>query len=267
MNTIKKGTTRKGDTVLLQELLRHAGYTISVDGDFGPGTDRAVRDFQKKNGLEADGVVGSKTWMKFTIKFPTFFEKLVSKFLTEKDIEKAAKDLGVEVAAVKAVREVEAKGTGFWGEQSVILFERHIFWKQLKAQGLNPQKFKAGNEDILSAKPGGYLGGTREYGRLDRAKKINENAALESASWGMFQIMGFHWKNLGYPSVKQYVKLMQKNEGEHLKAFVKFVQTENLARFLKNKDWAGFARRYNGPAFKKNKYDEKLAAAYAKFSA
>ena len=60
---------------------------------------------------------------------------------------------------------------------------------------------------------------------------------------------------------------MQKNEGEHLKAFVKFVQTENLARFLKNKDWAGFARRYNGPAFKKNKYDEKLAAAYAKFSA
>ena len=60
----------------MQELLRHAGYTISGDGDFGPGTDRAVRDFQKKSGLEAEGVVGSKTWMKFAIVFPVFFENL-----------------------------------------------------------------------------------------------------------------------------------------------------------------------------------------------
>lgn len=265
MNTIRKGTSRTGDTVLLQELLLHAGHPVSVDGSFGAGTDAAVREFQRRNGLEVDGIVGPKTWMKFASMFPSFFEALAGRFLTERDLQKAARDLDVEVAAVKAVREVEAKGTGFWGQRPVILFERHILWRRLKAQGLDPRDFKAGNEDILSTKPGGYLGGMREYDRLERATRINESAALESASWGMFQIMGFHWKNLGYSSVKGYVKLMRKSEGEHLDAFVKFNQVENLARFLRAKDWAGFARRYNGPGFKKNKYDEKLAAAYDRF--
>lgn len=267
MNTIKLGTTRKGDTVLLQELLRQAGHTVKIDGEFGPGTEAAVRKFQRENGLVVDGVVGPKTWMKFAGRFSAFFEALAARFLTENDIQQAARDLDVEVAVVKAVREVEAKGTGFWGERPVILFERHIFWRQLKARELDPRSCADGNEDILSATPGGYLGGMREYDRLKRARRLNEDAALESASWGMFQIMGFHWKNLGYPSIKGYVELMQKSEGEHLDAFVKFNHVENLTRFLRAKDWAGFARRYNGPGFKKNKYDEKLAAAYAKFSA
>ncbi len=35
---------------------------IKVDGDFGPGTKTAVQDFQKKNGLIADGVVGEVSW-------------------------------------------------------------------------------------------------------------------------------------------------------------------------------------------------------------
>lgn len=267
MNTIKRGTSRKGDTVLLQELLSHAGHPVAVDGDFGPGTDAAVREFQRKNDLVVDGVVGSKTWMKFASLFPTFFEKLAARFLTERDIQRAARDLDVEVAAVKAVREVEARGTGFWGERPVILFERHQFWKRLTERGLDPLDFKAGNEDILSKTRGGYVGGAREYNRLERARRIDENAALESASWGLFQVMGFHWKTLGYPSVKQFVALMQKSEGEHLDAFVRFNKVNDLARFLKARDWAGFARRYNGSKFRENRYDEKLAAAFERFSA
>ncbi|MEO0999435.1 MAG: peptidoglycan-binding protein, partial [Pseudomonadota bacterium] len=46
----------------LQTLLRQAGFSLHVDGDFGPATRRTVQAFQRENGLIADGVVGPKTW-------------------------------------------------------------------------------------------------------------------------------------------------------------------------------------------------------------
>lgn len=266
MKTIKRGTTVKGDTILLQRLLREAGYDIAVDGDFGSKTDAAVRDFQEQHKLVSDGVVGPKTWIKFTITFPQHFEKLADRFLSEDDIRKAAGNLGIEVATVKAVRQVEARGTGFKDEWPVILFERHVFWRQLKEHGKDPSEHRAGNEDILSPRSGGYLGCVKEHDRLKRARRIDTAAALESASWGMFQIMGFHWKSLGYSSINQFVKCMHRSEADHLEAFVKYISSEKLIRPLKNKDWAAFARRYNGPAYKRNKYDSKLARAYLNFS-
>lgn len=56
METLRKGS--KGESVkVLQEFLK-----ISVDGNFGPKTESAVKSYQKKNGLIVDGVVGPKTW-------------------------------------------------------------------------------------------------------------------------------------------------------------------------------------------------------------
>ena len=56
METIKLGS--KGNTVKkLQKLL-----SLTVDGNFGPKTDKAVKEFQTKNNLIADGIVGAKTW-------------------------------------------------------------------------------------------------------------------------------------------------------------------------------------------------------------
>ncbi|WP_235693086.1 peptidoglycan-binding domain-containing protein [Deinococcus aquaedulcis] len=52
------------DVVTLQYLLRHRGQTLSVDGAFGTGTDTAVRNFQRANGLVVDGIVGGNTWEK-----------------------------------------------------------------------------------------------------------------------------------------------------------------------------------------------------------
>ena len=47
----------------LQLALVRAGYTtLSIDGVFGARTRDAVRDFQQKNGLTPDGVVGRRTW-------------------------------------------------------------------------------------------------------------------------------------------------------------------------------------------------------------
>jgi peptidoglycan hydrolase-like protein with peptidoglycan-binding domain len=53
---------RGSQVVKLQEKLSNLGFLKSVDGDFGPVTLEAVKAFQKRNGLEPDGVVGGATW-------------------------------------------------------------------------------------------------------------------------------------------------------------------------------------------------------------
>jgi hypothetical protein len=49
------------DVERLQTVLKKAGITVDVDGEFGPGTDKAVKEFQAKKTLAADGIVGPKT--------------------------------------------------------------------------------------------------------------------------------------------------------------------------------------------------------------
>jgi hypothetical protein len=46
----------------VQERLKKRTWEISVDGIFGPGTEKVVRAFQKRHGLEVDGEVGRRTW-------------------------------------------------------------------------------------------------------------------------------------------------------------------------------------------------------------
>ena len=268
MTTLKLRS--KGDSVqLLQEILNKAGYSLVADGQFGKNTERAVRDFQMKHNLISDGIVGAKTWMKLNSTAPKEIKNAQAKFLSEKDLEDLAKELKVEVAAIKAVYEVESSGRGFLTSgKPKILFEGHIFWNQLKKYELNPVNFKAGNEDILYPIWTGkyYKGGEGEYDRLNKAKKIHKSAALESTSWGIFQIMGFHYKKVGYNTVQDYVNAMYKSERTHLIAFGKFIKSEGLVRFLKNNEWAKFAYKYNGAGYKKNDYDTKLAAAYKKYT-
>lgn len=64
-------TVRSGDSgrnvVTVQYLLREWGYSVTVDGAFGPGTDSAVKSFQSSKGLSADGIVGANTWEKLVI--------------------------------------------------------------------------------------------------------------------------------------------------------------------------------------------------------
>jgi hypothetical protein len=49
------------DVLKLQEGLKKAGIIVGADGEFGPATDKAVKEFQQKKGLTTDGIVGLKT--------------------------------------------------------------------------------------------------------------------------------------------------------------------------------------------------------------
>jgi hypothetical protein len=132
-------------------------------------------------------------------------------------------------------------------------------------------KAKLGKEpalsDVVDPKAGGYKGGAAEHTRLDKAVAIDRECALQSCSWGLFQIMGFHWKALGYSSVQAFVNAAYKSEASQLDMFVRFIKINpGMLAALRAKDWAKFAKLYNGPEYMKNNYHTKLALAYASFT-
>jgi len=191
------------------------------------------------------------------------------KFLHDEDIKDFAAAWKLEVPLVRSVIKVESSGKGFLQDgRPKILFEGHVFWKQLKEAGLKPEDYAAQHPDILY--PGWtkvhYKGGKGEYDRLEKARMIHEAAALSSASWGLFQIMGYHWKNLEYASVEEFVSLQSLNEYEQLEAFGRYIKRFELLDALRNKEWAKFARGYNGKGYAANQYDVKLEKYYHEFS-
>lgn len=178
--------------------------------------------------------------------------------LTEVDFVRAANVLRCDVAAIRAVCQVEAPGGGFLADgRPRILFERHQFSKRTTG------RWDASNPDISNRQRGGYLGGAAEHDRLARAAALDRDAALQSASWGRFQIMGFNHEACGFDTLQAFINAMYRSEGDQLDAFVGFIQSEGLADELRDRRWTDFARRYNGPDFAANRYDTKLAAAYA----
>lgn len=190
--------------------------------------------------------------------------------LKYEDIKSAADKLQVEIPVILAVTEVEARGSGFYKDNyPIIVFEGHVFWDRLIHHGLNPYTYLSEkNQDIVYPKWDlrYHKGQKVEWEQLLKARQIHHNAANESCSWGMFQIMGYHWQKLGYNSINNFVQQMSLSEGAQLEGFVRYVQSYNLVTYLQKKDWSNFARRYNGPGYKKNKYDIKLQRAYLKNS-
>lgn len=264
MRTIKLGNEGE-DVSLLQELLARNGYKVTKTKVFGQETKGAVVELQKKLGLDADGIVGYRSWEALLLSDHKAGERL-----TDKDFEIVARLLDCETAALKAVQEVETgdKGGFFAPGKPAILFEGHIFWSQLKKRGINPESYLPGNENILYPKweKGHYKGGIAEYDRLEQARKIDRDAANASASWGMFQVMGFNYAACDESSVESFVNAMAESELKQLILSARFIKHAGMLSALQTKNWAEFARRYNGPAYAQNFYDSKLAQAYQKYS-
>lgn len=263
---LRHGST--GQAVLqLQKALNTNGANLYPDGVFGDETEKAVRAYQLKMNLVVDGIAGPKT-------LGALAGGDCTRLLHNTTLVAAAKRLGVELANIYAVNEVESAGGGFLANgKPKILYERHIMYRRLstvRAKGDNAAALKAHADELatlhpnlVNPRPGGYAGGSAEHQRLARAKMLDAISAPESASWGAFQIMGYHWEHLGYSSLDEFLTRMAKNEDEHFEAFVRFIEADPaLHKALKAKKWADFARRYNGPAYARNLYDVKLERAY-----
>ncbi len=188
-----------------------------------------------------------------------------AKRLDDYDLPKIGKLIGVGEDEIHAVIDTETRGTGFDSKnRPIILFEPHIFHKQLTAH--KPELLKSAINQGLAYKSWG----TKKYPKdsypvLEQAIVLDEELALRSASWGLGQIMGFNHSMAGYKSAKEMVEKFKEDEEDHLLAMVRFIISAGLDDELRRHDWRGFARGYNGAGFEKNQYDVKLAKAYARW--
>lgn len=251
---LKKGSS--GQLVgYLQTMLQTWGYAVTVDNKFGNNTEKAVKDFQQKNGLKADGIVGNKT-LNVLEKNPTELAEL------EEGFQRAAEYLGIETALIKALTEVESSGDGFFADGKVkILYERHWMYRLIDQLGMDVDFYSALLPNIVNRRSGGYIGGSKEYLKLEHAKLIDKESALESCSWGAFQIMGFHWERLGFDNVQHMVDTMEMNTAKQIEIFSRFIETDGrLHKSLIEKDFSKFATIYNGP--RHLAYDVKIEKAY-----
>lgn len=175
----------------------------------------------------------------------------------------AAERLGVSVKHINMLLKVESGGTSFDNKgRPIILFEPHIFHRRTNGKW-SPADFsysKWGGRPYPKSSDG-------RWAQLEAAALRDPAAALESASWGLFQVMGFHWTTLGYDSAQAFAEAMATGEPAQLDAMVRFIVANNLKGALQAcragdpASCRAFARGYNGAGFEKNRYHIKLSEA------
>jgi hypothetical protein len=173
-------------------------------------------------------------------------------------------------AYIWAIVEVETasvtQGFGFrLDRRPQMLFERHKF-----------REFTDGIYDKstpeISGPPGNYGTFNEQYKKLEKAIALCEKdgsglePALKSASWGVGQVMGFNYKSANFESAENMVESMKRSEESQFLAMTNFLVSNNLEKYLLEKNWTEFAKHYNGKGYWKNKYDIKLQEQYKRFS-
>lgn len=213
--------------------------------------------------------------------------------ITEGQWKEFAKNLECEVNVLKAIAIVESGGrSAFWvvNDQAghkvhapKINFERHTFSR------LTSRRYDQTNPDISWRKaylsrskapvgsPNASLHDKRvdpedlydehqAYMRLVKAWSLDEAAAIQSTSWGKFQIMGENHKRCKV-GLDDFVSKMCRNEAGQVELLANFIRNQRpLWEAVKAKDWARIAKYYNGDQYKNYDYDTKLKQAYEKLN-
>ncbi|MBX3573248.1 MAG: DUF3380 domain-containing protein [Mesorhizobium sp.] len=185
------------------------------------------------------------------------------------EIEIVATRIGIEPAALLAITEVEAAGRAYatvnGRKEPLIRFEGHYFDRRLPSS----KRAAAREAGLADPKAGTVKNPTSQAARwamLAKAAAIDHKAAHESVSWGLGQVMGAHWEWLGYAGVDALVAEARSGVGGQITLMARYIDKAGLAVAIRRRDWAAFARAYNGPGYKRHGYDRKIAAAYAKYA-
>lgn len=237
----------------LQKFLHILGADLGTSGPDGNGIDGQPGSITKREFLR---IFANK-------KAPAITPAEFSNFAVMLD--------NTEPAKVMAFAMTESGKSAFFNSgRPKILYERHYFWQRIKI--IIPL--------LSNPTGGGYTHDANKndindsWEKLADAICINPIAALESCSWGKFQIMGAHWKHLGYSSVFEFAYSMVISEYNHYDAFIRFIKANKLIAKLKliSADpvtCRPIAKSYNGSGYWKHDppYDVRIASNYQKAKA
>lgn len=254
MKTIKLYHPDKDIVKRIQNRLTFLGiYKGELDGIYGPKTETAVKVFQIGERLVPDGVVGAIT-------YKSLFGEPVTDILSI--IKKENENYKLPLDIITAISNIESRGEGLIRDNTpVVLYERHQMVKAMSRRGLYKliDLCLNGEPDLVNSSSGGYAPTReKEYERFCLAKAIHTECAIEATSFGIFQIMGFHWGKLGFSSPLEFEKYMGSLEGQ-VDCFFRFIETNRkLRKAILAKDLERIAYYYNGPLHEKNNYVGKL---------
>lgn len=193
--------------------------------------------------------------------------------MVESDKQKIVRELSqvhdLDFAALMAVVEVESAGRIFaminGKPEPMIRFEGHYFYRLL-----GKSKRNIAVTSGLAHRRAGRIKNpstqNRRWQMLRRAQALDHQAALESTSWGVGQVMGIHWGWLGYPSVDTMVEKARSGLEGQLELMLRYIKKADLLAALQRLDWRAFARGYNGPGYERHGYHTKLQHAYKRYS-
>jgi len=178
-------------------------------------------------------------------------------------VKNEAANFKIESAAVLAFISVETGGNGFDPETAKILIQFEPVWFKRKAPYAPSGAWSVNKVEVQS----------REWIAFNNAFSKNKEAALESTSIGLGQIMGFQWKRLGYASVHEMWNDAKGGIERQVWQICKFITTDiKLRSALLAHDWDGVANRYNGAEYKelakkygREPYDISMKKAYLKY--
>ncbi len=190
--------------------------------------------------------------------------------LEEEDLAEVARSLGVDVATIHAVIDIEAGRAhqGFWSEgKPVICFSPNLFKTYAQRRGIKLSKYAKSHAVVFAPANKARYGSHQaaHQAQLDAAMEIDEVTAIESTFWGMFQIGGFNWRKCGVDSPHEFVEKMQRSERDQLDLFVNFLRSTGLDKPLQAHNWTAFARGYNGRSYAKHGYHKRLAQSYKRY--
>ncbi|MCM1293744.1 MAG: N-acetylmuramidase family protein [Bacteroides sp.] len=192
--------------------------------------------------------------------------------LTEDDYREVAEELGVETAAIKAVVDIEAgkQHQGFFAPgKPLVNFDLSMFRQFARKNGINLSRYSKSHSTVFASPNARRYGSTQaaQQERLRLARTIDNRTGIEGTFWGMFQIGGFNWKLCGCSNIEEFVEKMSRSERDQLELFAQFIKNSGMLPALKSKNWAQFARRYNGASYASRGYHTRMASAYARHKA
>lgn len=172
--------------------------------------------------------------------------------IQEEDYRELSGEFKIPVVNIKKIVKVESGGTGFDKTNGKIIIQFEPSWFKRKAPYTPSGKWSLNKVERQ----------VQEWTAFNDAFSKNPNAAMESTSIGLMQVMGFHYKLLGFKAVDEMWDYAKKSEKNQLRLGLLFIKSnKKMFNALVSGDWNTFAYYYNGSQYKKFNYAERLEKA------